>query len=84
LSGKVKSGCNANDWRNFEIKGITHSQTTISVSAGENAEIYATTLVDAKLEQEALFTFMGVQNKSIKKHFWRNYHRKIIICIYKF
>jgi hypothetical protein len=34
-----------------------------------NAEIYATTLVDAKLEQEALFTFMGVQNKSIKKHF---------------
>jgi hypothetical protein len=50
---------------NFEIKGITHSQTTISVSAG-NAEIYATTLVDA-LEQEALFTFMGVQNKSIKK-----------------
>jgi hypothetical protein len=29
---------------------------------------YTTTLVDAK-EQEALFTFMGVQNKSIKKHF---------------
>jgi hypothetical protein len=33
-----------------------------------NAEI-CYTLVDAKLEQEALFTFMGVQNKSIKKHF---------------
>jgi hypothetical protein len=27
--------------------------------------------VDAK-EQEALFTFMGVQNKLIKKHFWRD------------
>jgi hypothetical protein len=27
---------------------------------------YMLTLVDAK-EQEALFTFMGVQNKSIKK-----------------
>jgi hypothetical protein len=67
----VKSGCNANDRRNTEIKGITDTQTTISVSAGGNAEIYATTLVDAKLEQEALFIFMGVQNKLIKKHFWR-------------
>jgi hypothetical protein len=59
------------------LKSKEFSQTTISVSAG-NAEIYATTLVDAKLEQEALFTFMGVQNKSIKKHFWRDYHRKIM------
>jgi hypothetical protein len=65
----------------LKSKELHTSQTTISVSAG-NAEIYTTTLVDAKLEQEALFTFMGVQNKS--KHFWRDYHRKIIICIYKF
>jgi hypothetical protein len=60
----------------LKSKELHTSQTTISVSAGGNAEIYATTLVDAKLEQEALFTFMGVQNKSIKKHFWRDYHRK--------
>jgi hypothetical protein len=32
-------------------------------------------LLMQKLEQEALFTFMGVQNK-LKKHFWRDYHRK--------
>jgi hypothetical protein len=67
----------------LKSKELHTSQTTISVSAGEMLK-YATTLVDAKLEQEALFTFMGVQNKSIKKHFWRDYHRKIIICIYKF
>jgi hypothetical protein len=51
----------------LKSKELHTSQTTISVSAG-NAEIYATTLVDAKLEQ-ALFTFMGVQNKSIKNTF---------------
>jgi hypothetical protein len=58
-----------------------HILKRLSVSAG-NAEIYAT-LVDAKLEQEAIY-IIGVQNKSIKKHFWRDYHRKIIICIYNF
>jgi hypothetical protein len=40
----------------LKSKELHTSQTTISVSAGGNAEIYATTLVDAKLEQEALFT----------------------------
>jgi hypothetical protein len=45
---------------NLKSKELHTSQTTISRG---NAEIYATTLVDAKLEQEALFTFMGVQNK---------------------
>jgi hypothetical protein len=65
----------------LKSKELHTSQTTKRFCRG-NAEIYATTLVDAKLEQEALFTFMGVQNK-LKKHFWRNYYRKII-CIYKF
>jgi hypothetical protein len=51
------------------IKGITHSQTTISVSAGEMLKYMLRHLLMQKLEQEALFTFMGVQNKSIKKHF---------------
>jgi hypothetical protein len=60
----------------FEIKGITHSQTTISRG---NAEIYATTLVDAKLEQEALFTFM--ESKTIKETLWRDHHRKIIMYL---
>jgi hypothetical protein len=59
----------------LKSKELHTSQTTINVSAGGNAEIYATTL-DAKLEQEALFTFMEVQNKSIKKHCLRKHHRK--------
>ena len=33
----------------LKAKGLHTSQTTISVSAGGNAEIYATTLVDAKV-----------------------------------
>ena len=33
----------------LRAKGLHTSQTTISVSAGGNAEIYATTLVDAKV-----------------------------------
>jgi hypothetical protein len=37
-------------------------------------EIYATTLVDAKVRAGGS-TFMGVQNKSIKKHFWRDYQK---------
>jgi hypothetical protein len=76
LSGKALNQDVTNDWRNFEIKGITHVSNDNKRFCRGNAEIYATTLVDAKLEQEALFTFMGVQNKSIKKHFWRDYHRK--------
>jgi hypothetical protein len=67
----VKSGCNANDWRNFEIKGITYLSNDNNVSAG-NAEIYATTLVDAKVRAGGSIYIYGVQNKSIKKHFWRN------------
>jgi hypothetical protein len=43
-----------------------------------NAEIYATTLVDAKVRAGGSIYIYGVQNKSIKKHFWRDYHRKII------
>jgi hypothetical protein len=33
-------------------------------------EIHASTLLTLKQKQEALFTFMEVQDKSIKKHFW--------------
>jgi hypothetical protein len=76
LSGKALNQDVTLNWRNFEIKGITYVSNDNKRFCRGNAEIYATTLVDAKLEQEALFTFMGVQNKSIKKHFWRDYHRK--------
>jgi hypothetical protein len=57
-----QSGCNANE--SLKSKNY-NSQTTISVSAGGNAEIYADT---CWFLQEDLFTY-GVQNKSIKKHF---------------
>jgi hypothetical protein len=39
---------------------------------GGNAEIHASTLLTLKLKQEAQFTFMEVQDKSIKKHFWND------------
>jgi CRISPR/Cas system-associated protein Csm6 len=51
----------------LKSKELHTSQTTINVSAGM-PEIYATTLVDAKLGQEALFYIYEVQNRSIKKH----------------
>jgi hypothetical protein len=61
LSGKaLNQDVTLMTW-NFEIKGITHSQTTISVSAGEMLKYMLRHLLMQKLEQEALFTFMGVQ-----------------------
>jgi hypothetical protein len=45
-----------------------HTLKRLSVSAGEMLKYMLRHLL-IKLEQEALFTFMGVQNKSIKKHF---------------
>jgi hypothetical protein len=38
----------------FRIKDLVTDQTTISVSAGGNAEIYATVLVDAKVKSRRL------------------------------
>jgi hypothetical protein len=56
----------------LESKDLVTDQTTISVSAGGNAEIYAT-VVDAKVKQEALYLFMVIQNKLIKDNFrWYN------------
>jgi hypothetical protein len=52
---------------NLQSKELHTSQTSINVSA-RNAEIHASTLLTLKLKQEAQFTFMEVQDKSIKKH----------------
>jgi hypothetical protein len=52
----------------LKSKELHTSQTTINVSAGGNAEIYATTLVDAKVRAGGSIYIYGVQNKSIKKH----------------
>jgi hypothetical protein len=58
----------------FEIKGITHFSND-NKRFCRNAEIYATTLVDAKVRAGGSIYIYG-SNKSIKKHFWRDYHRK--------
>jgi hypothetical protein len=50
----------------LKSKELHTSQTTISVSAGEMLKYMLRHLLMQKLEQEALFTFMGVQNKSIE------------------
>jgi hypothetical protein len=67
----------------LKSKELHTSQTTNNVSAG-NAEIYATTLVDAKVRAGGSIYIYGVQNKSIKKHCLEEHHRKIIIYSYKF
>lgn len=54
---------------NLQSKELHTSQTSINVSAGGNAEIHASLLLTLKLKQEARFTFMEVQDKSIKKHY---------------
>jgi hypothetical protein len=58
LSGKALSGCNANDWRILKSKEL-HYQTTIAFLQGN----IMLTLVDAKLEQEALFTLWKSKNQ---------------------
>jgi hypothetical protein len=55
------------------------SQTTISVSG--NAEIYATTLVDAKVRAGGSIYIYGSPKQINKETLLRDYHRKIIMYL---
>jgi hypothetical protein len=66
-----------------DFKGITYLKTTINVSAGGNAEIYATTLVDAKLAGGSIYIY-GSPKQINKETLFEEDHRKIIIYSYKF
>jgi hypothetical protein len=52
---------------NLQSKELHTSQTSINVSVG-GMQKYMLVPLTLKLKQEAQFTFMEVQDKSIKKH----------------